>query len=62
MTDERKLTLEKVKLATKKQLEEDTTLGGFTTLFWASSTSTIEIVEAILDKGVDIDAMFWTTN
>jgi hypothetical protein len=49
-----KLTVEEVKAATKDKLEEDKYVG-FMVLFWASNKCGIDVVEGILDKGVNID-------
>jgi hypothetical protein len=53
---ERKLTVGEVNRATKEKLEEDK-CGGYTVLVWASARCSIEVVEAILDKGVDVNAL-----
>jgi hypothetical protein len=50
------LTVEEVNAATKHKLEEDT-WSGVTVLYLASICCEIEIVEAILDKGVNIDGL-----
>jgi hypothetical protein len=51
---EGKLTVEEVNRATKEKLEEDKR-GGYTVLFCASQICGIEVVEAILDKNVNVD-------
>jgi hypothetical protein len=51
-----KLTVEEVIGATKEKLETDKD-DGFTVLYWASYNCGIEVVEAILDRGVDIDGL-----
>jgi hypothetical protein len=51
-----KLTIEEVNTATKEKLEEDK-YWNFSVLYWASIECPIEVVEAILDKGVDIDGL-----
>jgi hypothetical protein len=51
-----KLNVEEVKGATKEKLEEDKSLG-CTVLFCASKSCRIEVVEAILDKNVNIDGL-----
>jgi hypothetical protein len=53
---EGKLTVEEVNAATKEKLEEDK-LYGFTVLYRASAKCGIEVVEAILDKNVNIDGL-----
>jgi hypothetical protein len=50
-----KLTVEEVNAATKEKLEEDKYMLGNTVLYYASGKCGIGVVEAILDKGVDID-------
>jgi hypothetical protein len=55
-TTKGKLTLEDVKRATKDELEVDKH-NGSTVLYWASWFCPTEVVEAILDKGVDIDGL-----
>jgi hypothetical protein len=45
------LTVEEVNAATKEKLEEDKVL------YWASSYCGLEVVEAILDKNVNIDGL-----
>jgi hypothetical protein len=50
-----KLTVEEVNGATKEKLEGDKDLGGYTVLYWASCICGTEVVEAILDKKVNID-------
>jgi hypothetical protein len=54
--EEGKLTVEEVKGATKERLEQDN-YGGFMVLYCASLKCGIEIVEAILDKSVNIDGL-----
>jgi hypothetical protein len=54
---ERKLTVEEVNAATKEKLEEDKTYFGETVLYCVSKFCGIEIVEAILDKNVNIDGL-----
>jgi hypothetical protein len=49
-----KLTVEEVNAATKEKLEEDK-YGGCQVLYFASLKCPIEVVEAILDKNVNID-------
>jgi hypothetical protein len=48
------LTVEEVNAATKEKLETDK-YGGYTVLYCASWKCGIEVVEAILDKKVNID-------
>jgi hypothetical protein len=55
-----KLTVEEVNAATKEKLETDKD-DGFTVLYWASLKCGIEIVEAILDKNVNIDGLSWVS-
>jgi hypothetical protein len=50
------LTVEEVNRATKEKLEDDMYVG-CTVLYCASCNCGIEIVEAILDKGVNIDGL-----
>jgi hypothetical protein len=50
------LTVEVVNAATKEKLEEDKDQYGNTVLYCASYKCGIEVVEAILDKNVNIDA------
>jgi hypothetical protein len=50
------LTLEEVNGATKEKLEKDK-LDGCTVLYWASCYCRINVVEAILDKNVNIDGL-----
>jgi hypothetical protein len=50
------LTVEEVNGATKEKLEKDE-YEGFTVLYGASLRCGIEVVEAILDKNVDIDGL-----
>jgi hypothetical protein len=51
---EGKLTVEEVNRATREKLEEDK-YNGCTVLYWTSMCCVIEIVEAILNKIVNID-------
>jgi hypothetical protein len=55
-----KLTVEEVRGATKEELETDK-YGGFTVLYNTSWKCGIEIVEAILDKNVNIDGLSWVS-
>jgi hypothetical protein len=57
LANQGKLTVEEVNGATKEMLEEDKDMFGNLVLFWASRSCPIEIVEAILDKGVNIDEL-----
>jgi ankyrin repeat protein len=54
-----KLTIEDVKLASKEILEEHKD-SGCTVLHCASKMCSIEVVEAILDKGIDINSLSGT--
>jgi hypothetical protein len=54
--EEGELTVEEVNAATKEKLVTDNYFG-YTVLFWASYKCGIEVVEAILDKTVDIDGL-----
>jgi hypothetical protein len=54
---EGKLTVEEVNAATKEKLETVKYRGGYTVLFWASRECGIEVVEAILDKILNIDGL-----
>jgi hypothetical protein len=56
----RELTVEEVNGATKEKLETDK-YDGYTVLYWASRECGIEIVEAILDKNVNIDGLSWVS-
>jgi hypothetical protein len=55
-----KLTVEEVKGATKEKLEEKDEDEN-TVLYWASGKCGIEVVEAILDKNVNIDGLSWVS-
>jgi hypothetical protein len=48
------LTVEEVNAATKEKLEDDK-YGGGTVLWWATAHCPVEVIEAILNKGVNID-------
>jgi hypothetical protein len=50
------LTVEEVNAATKEKLEQDE-YEGFTVMYWASSNCGIEVVEAIINKGVDLNGL-----
>jgi hypothetical protein len=50
------LTVEEVNAATKKMLEDDKFVG-CTVLYWASYNCGIEAVEAIINKGVDVNQL-----
>jgi hypothetical protein len=50
------LTVEEVNGATKEKLEEDK-FSGYTVLVTASARCPIEVVEAIIDKNVNIDGL-----
>jgi hypothetical protein len=55
---EGKLTVEEVRKATKEKVESDKTSDGDTVLFWASHGECgIEVVEAILNNGVDVNGL-----
>jgi hypothetical protein len=54
------LTVEEVNEATKEKLEEDKLYGG-TVLYWASENCPIEVVEAILNKNVNIDGLSYVS-
>jgi hypothetical protein len=58
--NEGELTVEEVNHATKEKLEEDK-FAGFSVLYWASYKCKIEVVEAILDKNVNIDGRSWVS-
>jgi hypothetical protein len=53
---EGKLTVEEVNVTTKEKLEEDKHNGN-TVLWWASVFCSIEVIEAILNKNVNIDGL-----
>jgi ankyrin repeat protein len=50
------LTVEQVNQATREMLEEKNKFG-YTIIYCASKSCSIEVVEAIIDKGVDINAL-----
>jgi hypothetical protein len=50
------LTVEEVNAATKEKLEEDKG-GGYSVLYWASYNCGIAVVEAVLNKKVNIDGL-----
>jgi hypothetical protein len=52
-----KLTVSEVNAATKEKLETDKSRRGSTVLYWASCTCRIEVVEAIINKGVDVNQL-----
>jgi hypothetical protein len=52
-----KLTVEEVNAASKEKLEEHKTLDGYSVLWTASWRCEVEVVEAILDKNVNIDGL-----
>jgi ankyrin repeat protein len=54
---EKLLTVEDVRLATKEKLEEDKSKSGYTVLYWACICCHDDVVEAILEKGVDINGL-----
>jgi hypothetical protein len=54
---EGKLTVEEVNRATKEKLETDKDKYGFMVLFRASDNCGIEVVEAIINKGVDVNQL-----
>jgi hypothetical protein len=54
--EEGELTVEEVNAAKEEKLEKDK-YGGFTVLYWASCYCRINVVEAILDKNVNIDGL-----
>jgi hypothetical protein len=49
------LTVEEVNGATKQMLETEKNSGGCTVLFWASRNCGIKVVEAIVNKGVNVN-------
>jgi ankyrin repeat protein len=51
-----KLTVAEVNLTTKEKLEEDRGLG-YTVFYWACERCSVEVIEAILNKGVNIDGL-----
>jgi hypothetical protein len=53
---EGRLTVEEVNATTKDKLEVKDYIG-ITVLVWASQNCPIEVIEAILDKGVNIDGL-----
>jgi ankyrin repeat protein len=53
----RKLTVQEVNRITKEELERDKNSFGNTVLYCATYGCPIEVVEAILDKGVNIDGL-----
>jgi ankyrin repeat protein len=52
-----KLTLKEINTATKDKLDEEKDSLGFNVLLRASQNCTSEIVEAIINKGVNIDGL-----
>jgi hypothetical protein len=52
-----RLTVEEVHLTKKETLDVDMTSDGYTVLHYATYKCPIEVVEAILDKGVNIDGL-----
>jgi hypothetical protein len=52
-----KLTVKEVNDATKEKVEEDIKYNGSTVLFCASRWCGIEVVEAIINKGVDVNQL-----
>jgi hypothetical protein len=54
---EGRLTVEEVNAATKEKLEKDKDEYGNTVLYWSSYKCGVEVVEAILDKNVNIDGL-----
>jgi hypothetical protein len=54
---EGKLTIEEVNATSKEKLEQDKDEYGNTVLYWASCYCPINVVEAILDKNVNIDGL-----
>jgi hypothetical protein len=52
-----KLTIEQVNSTTNEKLEGDKDRNGYTVLFCASSYCSIEVVEAILNKNINIDGL-----
>jgi hypothetical protein len=54
---EGKLTVKEVNRVTKEKLENDKDNFGCMALYWASFYGPIEVVEAILDKNVNIDQL-----
>jgi hypothetical protein len=51
---EGELTVEEVNAATKERLERKSSSGN-TVLYWASNKCGIKVVEAIINKGVDVN-------
>jgi hypothetical protein len=52
---EGKLTVEDIQQSTKQKLEEDRSISGNSVLYCACWHSSIDVIEAILDKGVDVN-------
>jgi hypothetical protein len=52
-----RLAVEEVNAATKEKLEEEKDEHGNNVLYCASCNCGIEVVEAILDKGVDVNGL-----
>jgi hypothetical protein len=52
-----KLTVEEVNGATKEKLESDKSWDGYTVFYCASEKCSIEVIEAILDKNVNINGL-----
>jgi N-acetyl-beta-hexosaminidase len=51
------LTVEEVNIVTKEKLETVKISDGYTVLYWTSWKCGIEVVEAIIDKGVDVNQL-----
>jgi hypothetical protein len=49
------LTVEEVNTATKEKLETDKSINGYTVLYFACTQCGIEVVEAIINKGVNLN-------
>jgi hypothetical protein len=56
----KELTVGEVIAATKEKLEEDK-VAGSTVLYWASVKCPIEVVEAIINKGVDVNGLSYVS-
>jgi hypothetical protein len=50
----KKLTIEHIESVTKEQLESHSP-NSYSVIYWAAFSCSVEIVEAILDKGVNFD-------
>jgi hypothetical protein len=52
-----KMTISEVNKATKQKLETDMNIYGYKVLYCASCSCGIDVVEAIINKGVDVNGL-----